>query len=241
MSFCDLSGKKALVTGGSRGIGYAIAHQLKEQGADITIVGTQEETTAKAAQELGVQHHVADISDAEAVEGLLEAVGPLDVLVNNAGITRDGLFLRQKNEDWASVLEVNLTSAARLTRLALPAMLKNRWGRVVNISSVVGHTGNVGQTNYVAAKAGLTGFTKALAVEVARKGITVNCVAPGFIETNMTAEMSSEKRAAMAAQIPAARLGQPEDVATAVGFLASESAGYITGTTLHVNGGMFSG
>lgn len=234
-----LNGQTALVTGASRGIGKAIAAQLVELGADVIICGTNDESLRATATEIGASRTIAaDLGSLEGVEKIILQAGKVDVLVNNAGITRDGLFLRQSDDDWADILQVNLTAAVKLTRGLLGGMLKQRQGRVINITSVVGHTGNTGQTNYVAAKAGLTGFTKALAQEVSRKGITVNCVAPGFIETAMTAELPEATMASYVSNIAARRFGSAQDVAQAVAFLASDAANYITGTTLHVDGGM---
>ncbi len=234
-----LDRKTALVTGASRGIGKAIAAQLVELGAEVIICGTNEESLRATAGEIGAARTIAaDLSTLEGVEKVVLQAGKVDILVNNAGITRDGLFLRQSDADWADILQVNLTAAVKLTRGLLGGMLKQRRGRVINITSVVGHTGNVGQTNYVAAKAGLTGFTKALAQEVSRKGITINCVAPGFIETAMTAELPEATMADYVSKIAARRFGSSADVAAAVAFLASDAASYITGTTLHVDGGM---
>jgi len=240
----DLSGKTALVTGASGGIGGAIARALHGQGARVALSGTRREALDQLAQELGERTAVVpcNLTDAEAlaklpgeVEG---ALGGPDILVNNAGLTRDTLAMRMKDADWEQVLDVNLTAAFRLSRGVLKGMMKRRWGRIVNISSVVGATGNPGQANYVAAKAGLIGLSKALAAEVATRGITVNCVAPGMIATAMTDALNEQQRAQILARIPAERLGTPEDVAACVAFLASEEAGYVTGHTLHVNGGM---
>ncbi len=240
----DLSGKTALVTGASGGIGGAIARALHGQGARVALSGTRREALDQLADELGERAAAVpcDLSNPEAlaklpgeVEG---ALGGLDILVNNAGLTRDTLMMRMKDADWEQVLDVNLTAAFRLSRGVLKGMMKRRWGRIVNISSVVGATGNPGQANYVASKAGLIGLAKALAAEVATRGITVNCVAPGMIATAMTDALSEQQRAQILARIPAERLGTPEDVAACVAFLASEEAGYVTGHTLHVNGGM---
>lgn len=239
-----LDGKTALVTGATGGIGQAIARALHGQGATVVLSGTRRTVLDELASSLGGRAHVvaADLGDREAVEGLLgaaEAVaGQIDILVNNAGITRDGLLMRMKDEDWYTVLEVDLTAGFRLARAAVRGMMKRRWGRIVGISSVVGATGNPGQTNYAAAKAGMIGFSKALAAEVASRGITVNVVAPGFIATPMTEALTEEQRAKLGERIPAGRLGTPEDVAGAVAYLASEQAAYVTGATLHVNGGM---
>lgn len=239
----DLSGRRALVTGASGGIGAAIARALHARGAEVILTGRRADALRALADELGerVTVEVGDVTDpafAEAVVAAAEKAGGLDTLVNNAGITRDGLALRMKDEDWQAVLDTNLTSAFRLSRAALRGMMRRRFGRIVNIGSVVGATGNPGQVNYAAAKAGLVGMTKALAAEVASRGITVNCVAPGFIETAMTEALGDKQRAALAERIPAGRLGRPGDVAAAVVYLASEEAAYVTGHTLHVNGGM---
>ena len=240
----DLSGKVALVTGASGGIGGAVARALHAQGAVVALSGTRQGPLEELAEELGSGAHVTpcDLSDDDAVAGLpkvvTEAAGSLDILVNNAGITRDQLFMRMSDADWDLVLRVNLTAAFRLSRGVLRGMMKKRWGRIVSITSVVGHTGNPGQGSYVAAKAGLTGMTKALAAEVAARGITANCVAPGFIETAMTGSLGGERKEGLLSRIPAGAMGSPDDVAAAVAYLASEEAGYVTGQTLHVNGGM---
>ncbi|HKL68314.1 3-oxoacyl-[acyl-carrier-protein] reductase [Salibaculum sp.] len=240
----DLTGKTALITGASGGIGGAIARALHGAGATVGLSGTREAPLQDLADDLGGRAHVlpCNLSDRAAVDGLVkragEAMGGVDILVNNAGITRDNLFMRMGDEDWDSVLEVNLTSTMRLSKSAIRPMMKARWGRIVNISSVVGTTGNAGQANYAAAKAGLVGLSKSLAQEVATRGITVNCVAPGFIATAMTDKLNDDQKAAINGQIPAARMGTPEEIAAAVLYLASEEAGYVTGTTLHVNGGM---
>jgi 3-oxoacyl-[acyl-carrier protein] reductase len=239
----DLTGKTALVTGASGGIGGAIARALHARGASLVLHGTRAEKLAALAGELGARARVeaADLADPAAAEALVkaaEAAGGLDILVNNAGITRDTLVLRMKDEDWQRVLDVNLSAAFRLCRAALRGMMKKRWGRIVNITSVVGVTGNAGQANYAAAKAGMIGMTKAIAAELASRGVTANCVAPGFIETAMTEKLSEEQRQAGAKAIPMGRFGAPEDVAAAVVYLASPEAAYVTGQTLHVNGGM---
>ncbi len=240
----DLTGKCALVTGASGGIGAAIAKRLHEAGATVGLSGTRMEALEALAGELGGRAHVlpCDLSDAEAVEVLPKqaagAMGAVDILVNNAGITRDNLFMRMSDEEWAQVLEVNLTSTMRLCRGVLRPMMKARWGRIVNISSVVGATGNPGQGNYAAAKAGVIGMSKSLAYEVASRGITVNSVAPGFIETAMTGKLTDDQKDKILGQIPTGRMGTPEEVAASVLFLASAEAAYVTGTTLHVNGGM---
>ncbi len=238
-----LDGRRAVVTGASGGIGAAISRSLHRAGASIVIAGRREAPLAALAEELGGDTEIVlgDVTELGTVDRLVEtaeAAGGLDILVNNAGITRDGLALRMKDEDWQAVLETNLTAAFRLSRAALRGMMRRRFGRIVNIGSIVGATGNPGQANYAAAKAGLVGLTKALAAEVAARGITVNCVAPGFVTTAMTEKLEEGQRRALADRIPAGRLGQPEDVAAAVVYLASEEASYVTGQTLHVNGGM---
>ena len=240
----DLSGKKALVTGASGGIGQAIARALHAQGAHVALSGTREDVLKELVGELKERVHAvpADLGSAEGIESLYaqaqEALGGLDILVNNAGLTRDMLMMRMKDEDWQKVIDVNLTAAFRLSRACLKGMMKNRWGRIISITAVVGGTGNAGQANYAASKAGLTGMTKALAAEVAGRGITANCVAPGFITTPMTDDLSEDVKARVMANIPAGRFGEGEDVAAGVVFLASQEAGYITGQTLHINGGM---
>jgi len=240
----DLTGKSALITGASGGIGADIARALHSAGAVVALSGTRVEPLEALAAELGERSHVlpCNLSDAEAVEALpkqaIEAMGAMDILVNNAGITRDNLFMRMSDEEWAQVLEVNLTSTMRLCRGALRGMMKSRWGRIINISSIVGATGNPGQGNYAAAKAGMVGMSKSLAYEVASRGVTVNCVAPGFIATPMTDKLNDDQKAAINVKIPAGRMGTPEEIAAAVLYLASNEAGYVTGATLHVNGGM---
>ncbi|MBK5923876.1 3-oxoacyl-[acyl-carrier-protein] reductase [Rhodovulum sulfidophilum] len=240
----DLSGKTALVTGASGGIGGAIARGLHAQGATVGLSGTREAPLAELAAELGERAHVlpCNLSDPEAVEALPKAatgaMGGLDILVNNAGITRDMLFMRLKDEDWQSVLDVNLTAAMRLCRGAMRGMMKARWGRIVNITSVVGTTGNPGQANYCAAKAGLVGLSKSLAHELASRGVTVNCVAPGFIATAMTDKLTDDQKGGILGAVPMGRMGTPEEIAAAVVYLASPEAGYVTGATVHVNGGM---
>ena len=240
----ELPGRTALVTGASGGIGGAIAKALQGAGAKLAISGTRVEALEALAAELGgeVQILPCNLSDPAQTAALAgqaeEALGQLDILVNNAGLTRDNLSMRMKDEDWALVLEVNLTAGFRLARAALRGMMKRRWGRIVGITSIVGVTGNPGQANYAASKAGMIGMSKALAAEVANRGITVNCVAPGFIATAMTDALDEKQHERLLGAIPAGRLGAPEDVAAAVAFLASEEAGYLTGQTLHVNGGM---
>lgn len=240
----QLSGKTALITGASGGIGSAIAKNLSQQGAHVVLHGTRAGRLEELASEIGSNVSVvtANLSDRGAVGGLVaeaaKATGAIDILVNNAGITRDNLFMRMKDEEWDDVLEVNLTSSMLLCRSAIRAMMKARWGRIISISSIVGVTGNPGQTNYAASKAGMIGFSKSLAAEVASRGITVNIVAPGFIETPMTDELTDEQKQKLLANVPAGRLGSSQEVAAAVSFLASEEAAYMTGSTLHVNGGM---
>jgi 3-oxoacyl-[acyl-carrier protein] reductase len=240
----DLTGKGALVTGASGGIGEAIARALHAQGAAVAISGTRAQVLEELARDLADNVHVlpCDLSRAEEVEALVPAaeaaLGKLDILVNNAGITRDNLAMRMKDEEWHSVIDVDLTAAFRLARAAMRPMMKRRFGRIISITSVVGVTGNAGQANYAAAKAGMIGMTKALAQELASRSITVNCVAPGFIETAMTGALDEKQRAQILSAVPAGRLGQPLEVAAAVVYLASEDASYVTGHTLHVNGGM---
>ena len=241
----DLTGRTALVTGATGGIGGAIARALHGQGAHVVLSGTRESVLADLAGELGEGTSVAaaNLSDAAAVDGLIgqaeaAAGAPVDILVANAGVTRDGLLLRMKDEDWEMVLKVNLESYFRLSRAAMRGMMKRRWGRIVGITSVVGVSGNAGQTNYAASKAGMIGFSKALAQEVASRGITVNCVAPGFIESPMTEALNEQQKTQILGTIPAGRLGSGGDVAAACAYLASNEAGYVTGQTLHVNGGM---
>ncbi|HSM41003.1 MAG TPA: 3-oxoacyl-[acyl-carrier-protein] reductase [Afifellaceae bacterium] len=240
----SLEGRRALVTGASGGIGGAIATALHACGAEVGLSGTRTEALEALAATLGGRTHIlpADLGDREAVDGLVgraeEAMGGLDILVNNAGLTRDGLAMRMKDEDWAIVLQVNLEAAFRLSRAALRGMMKQRFGRIIGITSVVGVTGNAGQVNYAASKAGLIGMSKALAQEVAARGITANCVAPGFIQSAMTDALNEKQRDAIMGTIPAGRLGTGEEVASAVVYLASNEAAYVTGQTLHVNGGM---
>ena len=240
----DLTGKNALVTGASGGIGGSIAHALKSAGANVALSGTRVEPLEALAAELGEGAHVlpCNLSDAEAVEKLpkeaVAAMGSVDILVNNAGITRDNLFMRMSDDEWDSVLNVNLTSTMRLCRGVLRGMMKARWGRIVNISSIVGATGNPGQGNYAASKAGMVGMSKSLAYEVASRGITVNAVAPGFIATAMTDKLTDDQKSKILTQIPAGRMGEGDEIAAATLYLASPEAAYVTGTVLHVNGGM---
>jgi 3-oxoacyl-[acyl-carrier protein] reductase len=240
----SLDGKAALITGASGGIGGAIARALHAQGATVTLSGTRAEALEQLKASLGARAHViaARMDDAADIERLAkeaEAVmGKIDILVNNAGITSDNLALRMKDEEWERVLQINLTGTFRLTRAAMRGMMRRRFGRVVNITSVVGVTGNPGQANYAAAKAGLIGMSKSLAQELASRGITVNCVAPGFIATPMTDVLNDEQKKAILGRVPAGRLGTPEEIAAGVVFLASNEAAYVTGQTLHINGGM---
>ncbi len=239
----DLSGRTALVTGASGGIGSAMARQLHAQGAYVVLTGRRRDALEVLATELGERAaiEVCDLADASAAGQLIgaaEAADGLDILINNAGLTRDNLALRLKDEDWQTVLDVNLSAGFRLIRSALRGMMKRRFGRIINITSIVAVTGNPGQANYAAAKAGMIGMSKALAAEVASRGITVNCIAPGFIETAMTDALGEEQRARLLARIPIGRLGHGADVAAAAGYLASVEAAYVTGQTLHVNGGM---
>jgi len=240
----DLSGKTALITGATGGIGGEIARALHRQGATVALSGTRKEKLDELAAEFGERVHVlpCNLSEPEEVNQLVasaeQAMGGLDILVNNAGLTRDGLAMRMKDADWENVLEVNLTAAFRLSRAAIKGMMKRKWGRIINISSVVAQTGNAGQANYISSKAGLIGLSKGLATEVASRNITVNSVAPGFIETAMTDALNDQQREATLARVPAGRLGTPAEIAACVAFLASEEAGYVTGHTLHANGGM---
>lgn len=240
----DLTGKTALVTGASGGIGGAIAKALHGAGATVALSGTRVEPLEALAADLGERAHVlpCNLSDAEAVTALpkqaIEAMGSVDILVNNAGITRDNIFMRMSDDEWQSVLDVNLTSTMRLCKGVIRPMMKARWGRIVNISSIVGATGNPGQANYAASKAGMVGMSKSIAYEVASRGITVNCVAPGFITTAMTDKLDDSQKDAILGQVPMARMGEADEIAAAVLYLASPEAGYVTGATLHVNGGM---
>lgn len=244
----DLSGKTALVTGASGGIGSEIAQALALRGANVILTGTRKQVLEDVANGLTLSADQcaavipADLSDPDAAKYLLEQaedqVGRVDILVNNAGLTRDGLLMRMKDEDWQTVLDINLTSVMRLSRAVLRGMMKARWGRIIQISSIVGYTGNPGQTNYAASKAGMTGFTKSLALEVASRGVTANVVAPGFIQTAMTDALTDEQKAELIKKVPAGAMGQVQDIAAAVVYLASPEAGYVTGATIHVNGGM---
>ncbi len=239
-----LSGKKALVTGASGGIGGAIAQGLARQGAEVALSGTRVDALEAAAKEIPGKTHIVpcDLGDAEQVGKLIEnagkAMGQVDILVNNAGLTRDMLAMRISDAMWQKVIDVNLTAAFKLSREVLKEMLRRRWGRIVNITSIVGVTGNAGQANYAASKAGLIAMSKSMAAEVAQRNITINCVAPGFIKTPMTDALNDQQKTMLLQRIPAGRLGTPADCANAVVFLASEEAGYITGQTIHVNGGM---
>lgn len=240
----DLTGKSALVTGASGGIGASIARALHARGASVALSGTRVAPLEALAAELGERAFVVpgNLSEAAATEQLFKdaeaALGKIDILVNNAGLTRDQIAMRLKDEDWQSVIDVNLTAAFRLSRAAMRGMMKRRWGRIVNITSVVGVTGNPGQANYAASKAGLIGMSKSLAAELASRNITVNCVAPGFIATAMTDALNDEQKQKLLPAIPAGRMGQPEEIAAGVVYLASEEAAYVTGQTLHINGGM---
>ena len=238
--FSDLSGQKALVTGSSRGIGKAIAVALQQAGAQVILTGSNEGSLEATAKEVHAERYiVANLAQKDAIETIALQAGEVDILVNNAGITRDGMFSRQSEDEWNEVLRINLDAAVALTRKLLPAMTNKKHGRIINISSIVAHMGNIGQTNYITSKAAMTGFTKGLAKEVARKGVTVNCVAPGFIETDMTKEIPEKIVAKFIEQIPAQRFGHPEEIANVVRFLASPEAAYMTGTTVHVNGGLY--
>ncbi len=240
----DLSGKSALITGASGGIGGAIARALHGAGATVALSGTRVEALEGLASELGENAHItpANLSDAESLAALIdtaeEAMGAVDILINNAGLTRDMLSMRLTDEDWQSVLDVNLTAAFRLSRGVMRGMMKRRWGRIINITSVVGVTGNPGQANYAASKAGLIGMSKSMAQEVASRGITVNCVAPGMIVTAMTDVLSDDQKKRILEIAPAGRLGESEEIAAGTLYLASEEAAYVTGQTLHINGGM---
>lgn len=240
----SLLGKKALVTGATGGIGACIARAFHSLGADVAISGRNSEKLNVLAQELGERIHVlpADLSDDDGIADLIkraeETMGQIDILVNNAGLTRDGLSMRMSRKDWQDVLDVNLTAPFRLAQAVQRGMMKRRWGRIINISSVVGVTGNPGQCNYVASKAGMIGWSKAMAAEIASRNITVNCIAPGFIDTAMTHVLTDEQKSKINSNIPMARMGSPEDIAAAACYLASNEAAYVTGQTIHVNGGM---
>jgi len=244
----DLTGKTALVTGASGGIGSAIASALAARGSNLVLTGTRGQVLQEVAASLNLKSDqkveviTANLSEAEAATQLIAnteaAIGPVDILVNNAGLTRDGLLMRMKDEDWQTVMDVNLTAVMRLSKAVLRSMMKSRWGRIIQISSVVGYTGNPGQTNYAASKAGMTGFTKSLAIEVASRGITANVIAPGFIQTAMTEVLTNEVKDELLKRVPIGSMGTPEDIAAAVVYLASPEAGYLTGATLHINGGM---
>ncbi|QSP93489.1 3-oxoacyl-ACP reductase FabG [Marinobacter salinisoli] len=245
-----LEGKTALVTGGTRGIGKAIVHALASQGAEVIGTATSEEgaqNISKALRDAGLKGYgiVMDVADPASIDAGLKEVaersGAPVILVNNAGITRDNLLMRLKDDDWTSVLDTNLSSVYRTSKAVLRGMAKARWGRIINISSVVAGMGNPGQGNYCAAKAGVEGFTRSLAKEMSNRGITANCVAPGFIDTDMTKKLDDKQREAMLEIIPAGRLGEPDEVAAVVAFLASNAAGYVSGETIHVNGGMYMG
>ncbi|MFC5577594.1 3-oxoacyl-ACP reductase FabG [Lysobacter niabensis] len=246
MSNLPLSGEVALVTGASRGIGAAIADELAAQGATVIGTATSEAGAQAIAGRLaasGGHGRVLDVANAESIESLLDGIakdiGPISILVNNAGITRDNLLMRMKDEDWQAILDTNLTSVYRTSKAVMRAMMKARKGRIINIASVVGVTGNAGQTNYAAAKAGIIAFSKSLAKEIGSRGVTVNVVAPGYIATDMTKDLPEDAKQALMNQIALGRLGEPADIARAVAFLAGPAAAYITGETLHVNGGMY--
>ena len=240
----DLTGKTALVTGASGGIGAAIATTLHAQGASVVLHGTREVRLAALKAELGERAHIvtANLGDREAVANIIaeatEKAGPISILVNNAGITRDNLAMRMKEEEWDAVIDVNLTASMILCRTAMRGMMKARHGRIISISSIVGVIGNPGQSNYAASKAGMIGYSKALAQEVASRGVTVNVIAPGFIETPMTDELSDDQKTTLLSRVPVARLGHADEIAAAVAYLASDEAAYVTGATIHVNGGM---
>ena len=240
----DLHKKNVLITGASGGIGSVIAKTLNSAGANVALTGTRNEKLKELASELGENAHVllCDLSDMAAVDELpkqaVEILGSVDILVNNAGITRDNLLMRMSDDEWQSVIDINMTATMKLCKSVLRGMMKARWGRIINISSVVGATGNPGQANYAASKAGMVGMSKSLAYEVASRGITVNAIAPGFITTAMTEKLNDDQKAKIMEQIPAGRMGNATEIATAALYLASEEAGYITGTTMHINGGM---
>lgn len=240
----DLTGKKALVTGASGGIGGAIVRKLAEQGAEVTITGRNGAALEKLASEIGGSVHivVGALDSIDAITDIVKAaedkMGNIDILVNNAGMTRDGLAIRMKEEDWDNVINVNLSSSFKLSKAVMRSMMKKKWGRMIHITSVVGVTGNPGQANYVASKAGMVGMSKALAAELASRNITSNCVAPGFIETAMTDALTDAQKEQILSTIPMGKMGDPDDIAAAVVYLASDEAAYVTGQTLHVNGGM---
>jgi 3-oxoacyl-[acyl-carrier protein] reductase len=240
----NLTGKTALITGASGGIGAAIAKTLHDAGATVAISGTRVAVLEELKAQIGERVHIlpCNLSSPEEVEKLIPAaeaaMGGLDILVNNAGITKDGLAMRMKDDDWQAVIDVNLTANFRLCRAAMRGMMKKRAGRIINITSIVGVTGNPGQANYVASKAGVIGLTKSLAQELATRGVTVNCIAPGFIATPMTDVLNEKQKETILGRIPAGRMGSPQDIAAAVAYLASDEAGYVTGQTIHVNGGM---
>ena len=240
----DIAGKSALITGASGGIGGAIARALHGAGANVALSGTREESLNALSSELGENAHAtpADLLDTQSVEGLIglaeEVIGGVDILVNNAGLTRDMLSMRLTDDDWQSVIDVNLTATFRLSRAVIRGMIKRRWGRIINIASVVGVTGNAGQANYAASKAGMIGMSKSMAQEVASRGITVNCVAPGMIVTAMTDVLSDNQKARILDVVPAGRFGESEEIAAGVLYLASKEASYVTGQTIHINGGM---
>ena len=240
----DLANRNALITGASGGIGASIARVFHKQGANVTLSGTRETILKEISSKLGERAHIApfDLTDSSAPTNLVETaytkMGSVDILINNAGITRDSLALRMKDENWHDLLEINLTAAFKLSRAVLRGMIKQRWGRIINISSIVALTGNAGQANYSAAKAGLIGLTKSLAAETAKRGITINAIAPGMIDTPMTQALTEQQQAALREQIPTGNLGLPEDIAAGAVFLASDEAAYITGETLNINGGM---
>jgi len=240
----SLEGKVALVTGASRGIGKAIATQLQTLGATVIGTATSENGAEKISEYLGAgQGLVLNVTDNDSIAALFDTIkanhGAIDILINNAGITRDNLFMRMKDDEWQDIIDTNLSSVFKISKAVIRAMMKKRTGRIINIGSVVGTMGNAGQVNYATAKAGLIGFTKSLAREVASRGITVNTVSPGFIDTDMTQTLTDEQKEGIFSQVPANRLGKPEEIASAVAFLASDNAAYITGETLHVNGGMY--
>ncbi|MBK5072882.1 3-oxoacyl-ACP reductase FabG [Budviciaceae bacterium BWR-B9] len=240
-----LDGKIALVTGASRGIGKAIAEKLVSEGARVIGTATTEKGAEAISEYLGTHGKglALNVTDSASIESVLETIraefGEIDILINNAGITRDNLLMRMKDDEWQDIIDTNLTSVFRLSKAVMRAMMKKRYGRIITIGSVVGTMGNAGQTNYAAAKAGIIGFSKSLAREVASRGITVNVIAPGFIETDMTRALTDEQRSGILSQVPANRLGEAKEIASAAAFLASDEAGYITGETLHVNGGMY--